>query len=147
MKIYFDTCCYGRPFDDQSQVKIRVESDAIKAALVFCEAMGYAVVGSSALIKEIGNISNNEKRRLVRNFFDASINEFAPFSKEIFLRAVAVRKQVNIKNLDSYHLCIAEDAGVDFLLTTDAPFEKACAGLNLNVKVISPLKFLAEVMV
>jgi hypothetical protein len=147
MKIYLDTCCYGRPFDDQSQVKIRIESDAVKAAIGFCETMGYAVVGSSALIKEIGKISDGEKRRRVRNFFDASINEFALFSKEIYMRAQAVRSRANIKNLDSYHLCLAEAVGADFLLTTDAPFEKACAGLNLAVKVVNPLKFLAEVMV
>jgi len=29
MKIYLDACCLNRPFDDQSQARIRVESEII----------------------------------------------------------------------------------------------------------------------
>jgi len=28
MKIYLDNCCFNRPFDDQSQLRIRLESEA-----------------------------------------------------------------------------------------------------------------------
>jgi len=28
MRIYFDNCCYNRPFDDQRQLRIRLESEA-----------------------------------------------------------------------------------------------------------------------
>ena len=28
MKIYLDNCCFNRPFDDQSQVKIHIEAQA-----------------------------------------------------------------------------------------------------------------------
>ena len=26
MRVYLDNCCYNRPFDDQSQVRVRVET-------------------------------------------------------------------------------------------------------------------------
>ena len=26
MKVYLDNCCYNRPFDDQSQVKVLIET-------------------------------------------------------------------------------------------------------------------------
>lgn len=29
MKIYLDVCCLNRPFDDQAQTRIRLESEAI----------------------------------------------------------------------------------------------------------------------
>ncbi|XCN74374.1 MAG: hypothetical protein Q3M24_06415 [Candidatus Electrothrix aestuarii] len=29
MKIYLDACCFNRPFDDQRQNRIRLESEAI----------------------------------------------------------------------------------------------------------------------
>ncbi|MDR2580249.1 MAG: hypothetical protein LBC85_04565 [Fibromonadaceae bacterium] len=29
MKIYLDNCCYNRPFDDQSDIIIKLESEAI----------------------------------------------------------------------------------------------------------------------
>ena len=28
MKVYLDNCCFNRPFDDQSAVRIRIESEA-----------------------------------------------------------------------------------------------------------------------
>ena len=28
MKIYLDNCCYNRPFDDQTQMKIHLETQA-----------------------------------------------------------------------------------------------------------------------
>ena len=29
MKIYLDNCCFNRPFDDQTQERIHLESEAI----------------------------------------------------------------------------------------------------------------------
>ena len=29
MRIYFDTCCLQRPLDDQTQPRIRVETEAV----------------------------------------------------------------------------------------------------------------------
>ena len=28
MRVYLDNCCYNRPFDDQNQLKIAIESAA-----------------------------------------------------------------------------------------------------------------------
>ena len=28
MKIYLDNCCFNRPFDDQGQIRVRLESEA-----------------------------------------------------------------------------------------------------------------------
>ena len=28
MRVYLDNCCFNRPFDDQSQARIRLESEA-----------------------------------------------------------------------------------------------------------------------
>ena len=33
MKLYLDTCCYNRPFDDQTQERIHLESEAILTIL------------------------------------------------------------------------------------------------------------------
>ena len=28
MRVYLDNCCYNRPFDDQDQLKVRLETEA-----------------------------------------------------------------------------------------------------------------------
>lgn len=36
MKLYLDNCCYNRPFDDQTQDRIHLESEAVLALLRAC---------------------------------------------------------------------------------------------------------------
>ncbi len=40
MKIYLDNCCYNRPFDDQTQDRIHIESEAVLVILALREALG-----------------------------------------------------------------------------------------------------------
>jgi hypothetical protein len=37
VKIYLDVSCLNRPFDDQSQVRVRLEAEAITMILEECE--------------------------------------------------------------------------------------------------------------
>ena len=37
ISIYLDVCCLNRPFDDQSQPRIHLESEAILTILAQCE--------------------------------------------------------------------------------------------------------------
>ena len=38
MRLYFDCCCYNRPFDDLSQNRIHDESDAVLSLMNRCRA-------------------------------------------------------------------------------------------------------------
>jgi len=147
MKLYFDTCCYSRPYDNpahQSQESVEAETIAIEGAVDLCRVLGFPIVGSPAVLVEIGKINDDEKRRDIRNFYDRVINEFVDFNDEIFCRAQEIRKLVNIKNYDSFHIALAEAANVDFLLTTDDRFERASGKLELKTKVVNPINFLGE---
>ena len=39
MRIYLDVCCQNRPYDDQSQDRVRVESEAVRRILARVRAM------------------------------------------------------------------------------------------------------------
>lgn len=41
MKIYLDMCCLKRPFDNQSQPRIAMETSAILGVLAACESGNY----------------------------------------------------------------------------------------------------------
>ena len=50
MRLYFDCCCYNRPFDDLSQDRIHDESDAVLSLMNRCRASQYhTVLGSTIL--------------------------------------------------------------------------------------------------
>jgi hypothetical protein len=40
MRLYLNMCCLKRPFDDQTQARIRLETEAIDAVLLLVE-MGH----------------------------------------------------------------------------------------------------------
>jgi hypothetical protein len=33
IRIYLDTCCFNRPFDDQIQARVRAETEAVRLIL------------------------------------------------------------------------------------------------------------------
>ena len=57
MKIYLDNCCYGRPYDDQTQVRISLEAQS-KLAIQQLVAEGHLELAASFL-----NIYENEGRK------------------------------------------------------------------------------------
>jgi len=60
-KIYFDTCCLNRPFDEQTQERIRLESEAVLAILSRIEKGEWDWVGSDVLTDEIEQTPDTQK--------------------------------------------------------------------------------------
>ena len=53
MRVYLDNCCYNRPFDDQSQVKVRVETISKLAVQLMMATKRVEYVWSSTLDYEL----------------------------------------------------------------------------------------------
>lgn len=62
MKIYFDCCSLQRPFDDRSQLRIRIEAEAVLSILSLFESGELDLVNSEIIEFEINNIFDFEKR-------------------------------------------------------------------------------------
>ena len=65
MKLYLDICCYSRLYDDQMQVKIYMESEAILNILNISKINNDDIIGSPALDLEIDQIDDAEKRNKI----------------------------------------------------------------------------------
>jgi len=139
MKIYFDTCCYNRPYDDQSQVRIRRESEAIVGAIKMVRWYGHTIIGSRALDAEIGRISDAEKRGHVLRLYRESVAYNAPYKKAVFQYIKPLAEAAGVKGIDVHHLAFAVASCADFLVTADDGFIEAVSGLVLPVKVVNPL--------
>lgn len=139
MKIYLDTCCYCRFFDDLAQEKTRKECDIIMNIFEYSSVLGNTIIGSPVLYFELNRIEDNEKRQKVIDLYNENAIIYTDFSPEIEKRAQMLM-QSGLKLFDSYHLSFAEAAGVNVLLTTDNNFEKVCSKINLKIRVTNPLK-------
>jgi len=73
MKIYMDVCCLSRPFDDRTQDRIRIESEAVLTILGRCSD-DWILIGSEAIDFEVSAVLDQEKR--------SNITLFASLAKE-----------------------------------------------------------------
>ena len=70
-RIYLDVCCLNRPFDDQTQARIRLEAEAVLIILGQCEAGQWEWIASEVVDTEVGRIPNPERRRRVQLLISA----------------------------------------------------------------------------
>lgn len=58
MKVYLDVCCLCRLFDDQSQFRIRIETEAVEEILGLC-ATKLDLVSSTPILYEISQMGDS----------------------------------------------------------------------------------------
>jgi len=145
MRLYLDCCCYNRPFDDLTQNRIHDESDAILSILNRSRTDNSTILGSQVLKMEINKISDFAKKAKVQMLYQA-INEEISFSADIQARARYIQQVSAIHSMDSLHIASAEAGHADVLLSTDDRLIRACKKLDLDVRVMNPVSYLAEVI-
>lgn len=145
MRIYLDNCCYNRPFDDQTQERIHLESEAIITVLQRGQSGLYEIVGSDVLELEMERMHDIVKKQRVKDLYKVS-NMRISYTEEIKERSKIIMGQSKIQTFDSLHIAVAEAAKADVMLTTDDKLEKMAEKLDLNVRVMNPLKFAWEVI-
>lgn len=65
MRVYLDVCCLNRPFDDQSQPRVRLETQAVLLVLENFSSRKWEWVGSEMVLYEINRNPNVEVRQQV----------------------------------------------------------------------------------
>lgn len=115
MKIYLDVCCINRPFDDQNQDRIRMESEAVLAILKRC-LIDWTLMGSEAIDYEISRIPDAERRRKLERIASISIEKIL-VDEAIAARALEI-ENLGLGGVDALHVSCAERCA-DVMLTTD----------------------------
>ena len=100
MRIY-DVCCLNRPFDDQSQERIRLESEAVLMILHRCEICEWVLVGSEVTELEISRIADPDRRAKVeRVCFIAKVRVTVDRALEL--------GNMGFRSFDASHIACAE---------------------------------------
>ena len=141
LKIYLDSCCLNRPFDDLTQIKIHEEAEAVKKILELAKAGKLVNISSQFVKYELESIKSQEKRDKVLDFYQCDVyytlsEHIADLSKYY--------QTFNLKTFDSLHLATAESHSVDYLLTTDTDFIRLAKRFAHKTKVVNPCQFLKE---
>ena len=59
MMVYLDGCCWNRPFDDQSQSRVRLEAEAVLSILELADARKLEVAGSDIVDDELSQMQQS----------------------------------------------------------------------------------------
>lgn len=144
MKIYMDVCCLCRPFDDRTEDRIRIESEAVLTILARC-SIDWILVGSDVVDFEISRILDNEKKRNA-NLLASIAKDKVAIDEGIIARAFKFENR-GFKPMDALHLSSAEKSS-DVMLTTDDDILRK-AELNstfITVKIDNPTRWLIDVL-
>ncbi|OUL22089.1 PIN domain-containing protein [Nostoc sp. 106C] len=139
-RVYLDTSVYNRPFDDQTQPKIFLETQAIILILQMVEARLIELVSSSVL--EYENSRNPfivNQQSMERYLKIATLRVLV--DENIRIRAEQLQQQ-GIKPIDALHVACAEASRSDYFITCDRRLINRCH--NLSLKVINPSNFILE---
>jgi predicted nucleic acid-binding protein len=143
--IYLDVCCLNRPFDDQTQERIRLESEAVETILLHIENRDWEWIGSEVTAFEVRRTEDWEKRWYLEELL-ALMHVMVPVQAAEESRAGEL-KNMGFKDADALHLACAETRESTVFLTTDDGLLKVAArhASKLRVVVRNPLRWLHEV--
>ena len=139
MLVYLDNCCYNRPFDDQSQPKIQLETQAKLQIQLEIKYGKHELVWSYVLDYENARNPFEEKRKTIAPWKKLAVLDVVETEDIIaFAEGLAAK---GIKTFDALHIACAITAGCDYFLTTDrkllnTPIE--------GIKIINPVQFVIE---
>ncbi len=145
MIIYLDNCCYNRPFDDQTQERIHLESEVILTVLKMGQMKKVVIAGSEILELEMSRMQDENKKQKVIDLYRVA-DLHIPYTENIKKRSADIMSISKIHAFDSLHIASAEEANADVFLTTDDRLEKMTEKLKLGTRVINPLRFAWEVI-
>ena len=144
ISIYMDLCCLNRPFDDQRQDRIRLESEAVTLVLSRLERGQVDLLTSDVLELENSRNRDGERREFVGALLQAT-SARVPVDENVVRQARHLHG-LGFHAFDALHLACAQTAGADVFLTTDDQL-LACAQRNadaLRLRVLNPVEWVRE---
>jgi len=117
MKLYLDVCCLNRPFDDQTQDRIHLESEAVLTILRHLENSDWAWISSSVVLYEVNQIPNGDRKQRILRLCDNAY-EVIRLDEHVYDLSENLKK-IGFKSYDALHLACAQTAGADVFLSTD----------------------------
>ena len=139
IRVYLDVCALCRPFDDQSQIRIRLETDAVQLIVSHVRAGNLALIVSPAHDVEIAAIDNLAEREHWQLML-RQVGTRVPFDLSQARQRAEVLVRQGLGVADAVHLAFAEQAEADFV-TCDDRLLRRCRRIQPGVWSGTPITF------
>ena len=139
LKVYMDNCCYHRPFDNQKDNTIRLETQAKIFIQSLIRYKAVQLVYSSVTLQEIADSPFEEKSRSIMEFLEGNAKYFIGRGNEKAMIALTLEiMRTGLKHKDAAHAAYAIIAACDYLITTDKRLLKYA---DERIRVVNPVNF------
>lgn len=144
IKVYLDNCCYNRPYDDQSQIKISLETQAKLYVQHLIVEKKLDLVYSYISRYENSQNPFEIRRSAIKDFFkNATIYVDETYSNQVIIKAKNII-DTGVKTKDALHVACAIIGGAEYFLSTDIRLLK----YNTNeIKLVNPIEFVSNLEV
>jgi predicted nucleic acid-binding protein len=117
-RTYLDLCALNRPLDDQSQIRMRLEADAVSLILSHVRARTICLAVSPVHFAEAAANPNPTKRAHIQLLLD-EVGEVVQVDRMQARQRAGELHQLGIGPADAAHAAYAELAGCDFVTVDD----------------------------
>lgn len=140
VRVYLDNCSYNRPYDDQSQMRIHLETQAKLHIQDIIRDGKIELVTSYVLDFENSNNRSMQKKMAIEKFMKeyTAIYVSNKNEKDIAKSAEAIMK-TGIKEKDAYHVACAVMAECDYFITTD---DRLLKFQSEKIELVTPGEFI-----
>jgi len=143
MKVYLDNCCYNRPFDEQSDIIVRLETEAKLFIQQKIKENALELVWSFILDYENSKNPFEDRRERISLWRNLSKDDCV-LSEFIKNKAKELETTLGLKQMDAAHIACALEKKADYFITTDRKI------LNKQIKdisIVNPTIFVQEVFI
>ena len=136
VKVYLDTCCYNRPYDDQTQLRINLEAQA----KLFIQKQ--IVDGKLDLIYSFISVYENSqnpfaiRKNAIFDFFSNAMIYIDESNVEVIKQRAGEIMKTGIKTKDALHVSCSIAGKANYFVTTDIRVLKYSSD---EVKIINPI--------
>ena len=139
IKVYLDNCTYNRPFDDQANITISLETEAKQCIqkLIMEKAIDLAY----SYVNRLENDDNPfaTRKNSINEFFKNAVFYINSTCAEAIEKTAFVIMQSGIKPRDALHIACAIKGGCNYFITTDKLLLKHTSS---EIVVCNPIQFL-----
>ena len=142
VKIYLDNCCYNRPYDDQSEPRVYLESQAKMLIQDLIKQKRFELTTSTVLDYEISKSPYDDRRNAILQFIQDNSNRHVNVNEsQDILKYADMIMETGVKFYDAYHVACAIYGGCDYFISTDKRLLKFKSS---KIRIVNPIDFIVE---
>lgn len=140
MRVYLDNCSYNRPYDDQTQMRIHLETQAKLHIQDMIRQKQIELVTSYVLDFENSNNRSIQKKIAIEKFMKEYATLYVSNQNEEDIRKTADSiMRTGVKEKDAYHVACAIIAECNYFITTD---DRLLKYQSERIKLVTPGEFI-----